>query len=83
MSTANDDLWKEIQHNPELLLFQENVGVKLNTSNFTVQNLVDLLFSDKFLGLLVEQANLYAAQEIAKWEWKCYRKSKELSNCKT
>ncbi|KAK9753455.1 hypothetical protein QE152_g2044 [Popillia japonica] len=39
-SNANDDLWTEIQQNPELFIFQENVGVKLDTSNFTVQTLV-------------------------------------------
>ncbi|KAF2890530.1 hypothetical protein ILUMI_15643, partial [Ignelater luminosus] len=65
-SNANDNLWTEIQQNPELFIFQENVGVKLDTPNFTVQTLVDLFFSDEFLALLVEQTNLYAAQEIEK-----------------
>lgn len=67
-SNENDDLWTEVQHNPELFLFEENVGVKLDTSNFTVQTLVDLFFSDDFLALLVEQTNLYVAQEIATLE---------------
>ncbi|KAF2879123.1 hypothetical protein ILUMI_27053 [Ignelater luminosus] len=65
-SNANDNLWTEIQQNPELFIVQENVGVKLDTTNFTVQTLVDLFFSDGFLALLVEQTNLYAAQEIEK-----------------
>lgn len=65
-SNPNDNLWTDIQQNPELFIFQENVGLKLDTSNFTVQTLVDLFFSEEFLALLVEQTNLYAAQEIAK-----------------
>ncbi|CAD7093715.1 unnamed protein product [Hermetia illucens] len=65
-SNANDDLWTEIQQNPELFIFQENIGVKLDTANFTVHTLVDLFFSDEFLALLVEQTNLYAAQEMEK-----------------
>lgn len=76
-SNANDNLWTEIQQNPELFIFQENVGVKLDTSNFTVQTLVDLFFSDEFLALLVEQTNLYAAQEIEKRE--TIKKSNRLS----
>ncbi|GBP65491.1 hypothetical protein EVAR_38830_1 [Eumeta japonica] len=32
-SNANNNLWTEIQQNPELFIFQENVGVKLNTTN--------------------------------------------------
>ncbi|KAK9728859.1 hypothetical protein QE152_g16997 [Popillia japonica] len=76
-SNANDDLWTEIQQNPELFIFQENVGVKLDTSNFTVQTLVDLFFSEEFLALLVEQTNLYAAQEIAKC--KAIKKSNRVS----
>lgn len=76
-SNANDNLWTEIQQNPELFIFQENVGVKLDTSNFTVQTLVDLFFSDEFLALLVEQTNLYAAQEIEKR--KAIKKSNRLS----
>ncbi|CAD7092547.1 unnamed protein product [Hermetia illucens] len=35
-SNANDDLWTEIQQNPELFIFQENIGVKLDTANFTI-----------------------------------------------
>ncbi|CAD7076630.1 unnamed protein product [Hermetia illucens] len=65
-SNANDDLWTEIQQNSELFIFQENIGVKLDTANFTVHTLVDLFFSDEFLALLVEQTNLYAAQEMEK-----------------
>ncbi|KAG5877666.1 hypothetical protein JTB14_015626 [Gonioctena quinquepunctata] len=65
-SNPNDNLWTDIEQNPELFIFQENVGLKLDTSNFTVQTLVDLFFSEEFLALLVEQTNLYAAQEIAK-----------------
>ncbi|KAF5299707.1 hypothetical protein FQA39_LY11502 [Lamprigera yunnana] len=42
ISNANDNLLTEIQQNPELFIFQGNVGVKLDTSNFTVQMLVDL-----------------------------------------
>lgn len=45
---GNDDD-SQIQQNPELFIFQENVGVKLDTSNFTVQTLVDLFFSEEFL----------------------------------
>lgn len=82
-SNENDDLWTEVQHNPELFLFEENFGVKFDTSNFTVQTLVDLFFSDEFLALLVEQTNLYAAQEIATWEngnQNAIKKSKRISN---
>ena len=43
-SNANDNLWTEIQQSPELFIFQENVGAKLDT-NFTVQTLVDFFFS--------------------------------------
>lgn len=32
---ANDDLCTELQHKPELFLFQENVGVNLDTSGRT------------------------------------------------
>lgn len=76
-SNADDNLWTDIQQNPELFIFQENVGVKLDTSNFTVQTLVDLFFSDEFLAFLVEQTNLYAAQEIVKR--KIIKKSTRLS----
>lgn len=64
-SNANDNLWTEIQQNPELFIFQENVGLKLDTTNFTIQTLAEF-FSDEFLALLVEQTNLYAVQEIKK-----------------
>ena len=62
-SNANDNLWTEIQQMPELFIFQEDVGMKLDTTNFTIQTLVDLFFSDELLALLVEQTNLYAAQD--------------------
>lgn len=64
-SSTGDNLWTEIPQNPELFVFQENVGFKLDTTNLTVQTLVDLFFSEEFLALLVEQTNLYAKQEIA------------------
>lgn len=79
-SNANDDLWTEIQQNPELFIFQENIGVKLDTANFTVHTLVDLFFSDEFLALLVEQTNLYAAQEMEKR--KVIKKNNRLSQWK-
>ena len=40
----NDNLWTEIQQNPELFISEENVDVKLGTSNFTVQTLMDFFF---------------------------------------
>lgn len=75
-SNTNDNLWTENQQNPELFTFQENIGLKLDTTNLTVQTLVDLFFSKEFLALLVEQTNLYAAQEIAKH--KQIKKSKRI-----
>lgn len=48
-SNTNDNLWTDIQQNSELFIFQENVGLKLDTSNFTVQTLVDLFFWKSFL----------------------------------
>ncbi|XP_071053641.1 piggyBac transposable element-derived protein 4-like [Onthophagus taurus] len=63
--STGDNLWTEIPQNPELFIFQENVCFKLDTTNLTVQTLVDLFFSEEFLALLVEQTNLYAKQEIA------------------
>ncbi|XP_056639725.1 uncharacterized protein LOC130447089 [Diorhabda sublineata] len=77
-SNANDNLWTETQQSPELFIFKEKVGVKLDTTNFTVQTLVDLFFSDDFLALLVEQTNLYAAQEIEKST--TIKKTNRLSN---
>ncbi|XP_067136002.1 piggyBac transposable element-derived protein 4-like [Centruroides vittatus] len=79
-SNPNDNLWTETQQIPELFIFQENVGLKLDTTNLTVQMLVDLFFSEEFLALLVEQTNLYAAQEIAKH--KEIKKSKRVSQWK-
>ncbi|XP_037911917.1 piggyBac transposable element-derived protein 4-like [Hermetia illucens] len=79
-SNANDDLWTEIQQNPELFIFQKNIGVKLDTANFTVHTPVDLFFSDEFLALLVEQTNLYAAQEMEKR--KVIKKNNRLSQWK-
>ena len=64
---TNDTLWTENPQIPEQFIFQENIGLKLNTTNLTVQTLVNLFFSQEFLALLVEQTNLYAAQEIAKY----------------
>ncbi|EFN77060.1 hypothetical protein EAI_07124, partial [Harpegnathos saltator] len=60
---TNDNLWTENPQIPEQFIFQENIGLKLNTINLTVQTLVDLFFSQEFLALLVEQTNLYVAQE--------------------
>ncbi|GLV36015.1 hypothetical protein CBL_01779 [Carabus blaptoides fortunei] len=66
-SNTDDNLWTEIQE-PEQFMFQQNIGFKLDTTNFTVQTLVNLFFSEEFLALLVEQTNLFAEQEIAKKE---------------
>lgn len=79
-SNTNDNLWTENQQNPELFIFQENISLKLDTTNLTVQTLVDLFFSEEFLALLVEQTNLYPAQEIAKH--KQIKKSKRVSQWK-
>ncbi|KAG5887479.1 hypothetical protein JTB14_008197 [Gonioctena quinquepunctata] len=43
-SNPNDNLWTDIQQNPELFIFQENVGLKLDTSNFTVQRWLTYFF---------------------------------------
>ena len=56
-SNANGNLWTEIQQNSELFIFQENVGVKLNMTNFTVKTLVDLFFSDEFLAFITGGIN--------------------------
>lgn len=77
---TDDNLWTEIRQNPELFIFQENIGLKLDARNLTVQTLVDLFFSQEFIALLVEQTNLYAAQEIARH--KEMKKSKRLSKWK-
>ncbi|XP_023232977.1 piggyBac transposable element-derived protein 4-like [Centruroides sculpturatus] len=71
-SNPNNNLWTENQQHPELFIFQENIGLKLDTTNLTVQMLVDLFFQKNLhyffrrIALLVEQTNLYAAHEIAK-----------------
>lgn len=58
-SNQNNNLWAEIQQDPELFIFQESAGVKFVTSNFMVQMLVDLSFSVEFLAFLMEQTNSY------------------------
>ncbi|GBP90294.1 hypothetical protein EVAR_67815_1 [Eumeta japonica] len=41
-SRTNDNLWTEMQQNPELFIFQENVGVKLDTTQINALFLSNL-----------------------------------------
>lgn len=62
----NASEWSSLEENPPIFQFDvPNVG--LQTQDLvTIEYLVNLFFTNEFIGLLVEQTNLYAAQEIQK-----------------
>lgn len=63
---SDTDLWVDIEEDPEQFLFQENPGLKINYTQLTMQETVNMFLTDNFLQLLVDQTNLYAKQEIEK-----------------
>lgn len=58
--------WCQTEQEPPCFDFEENVGLKFDYDNLSIENLVDIFFTEHFLNLLVVQTNLYANQEIEK-----------------
>lgn len=66
-SESNLNVWNEIPQNPPQFIFEKVPGLTISDStDITIEKLVNLFFSEEFLCLLVQQTNLYAAQEIDK-----------------
>ena len=62
-SNDDGDDWTDTpEPNPLNFSFRENVGLNMDCS--TVEDFVNLFFSEEFLQMLVEQTNTYASQTI-------------------